>query len=87
VCGGQHKRNSQASYVRSAERRVAICGKTPKGSRNKYPFNPALGVFELRRVVPRRAKVNDGDPLDALLLLVDSAPTSCVIRVRAIGAI
>jgi inorganic pyrophosphatase len=72
---------------------------TPKGSRNKYAFNPALGLFELRRVMPRgmlfpydfgfipATRADDGDPLDVLLMLEDSAPQGCVIRVRAIGAI
>lgn len=72
---------------------------TPKGSRNKYAFNPALGVFELRRVLPRgmlfpydfgfvpATKADDGDPLDVLLLLDDSAPMGCVIRARAVGVI
>src|SRR5271166_3630056 len=26
---------------------------TPKGSRNKYAYNDKLGIFELRRVLPR----------------------------------
>jgi inorganic pyrophosphatase len=72
---------------------------TPKGSRNKFAFDPGLGLFELRRVLPRgmlfpydfgfvpATKADDGDPLDVLLLLEDSAPQGCVIRVRAIGAI
>ena len=72
---------------------------TPKDSRNKYAFNPALGLFELRRVLPRgmlfpydfgfipATKADDGDPLDVLLMLEDSAPQGCLVRVRAIGAI
>ena len=72
---------------------------TPKGSRNKYAFNQTLGVFELRKVLPRgmifpfdfgfipSTKGDDGDPLDILLLLDDSAPTGCVIRTRVVGAI
>jgi inorganic pyrophosphatase len=72
---------------------------TPKESRNKYAFNPSLGVFELRRVLPRgmlfpydfgfvpATKADDGDPLDVLLLLDDSAPMGCVIRARAVGVI
>ena len=72
---------------------------TPKGSRNKYAFNPALGVFELRRVLPRgmvfpfdfgfvpATVAQDGDPLDVLLLLDDTAPQGCVIRARAVGVI
>ena len=54
---------------------------TPRGSRNKYAFDPALGLFELRRVLPRgmlfpfdfgfipSTTAEDGDPLDVLLLL------------------
>ena len=32
-------------------------------------------------------KGDDGDPLDILLLLDNSAPTGCVIRTRVVGAI
>ena len=72
---------------------------TPKDSRNKYAFNFELGVFELRRVLPRgmqfpydfgfvpSTKADDGDPLDVLLLLEDTEPQGCVIRIRAIGAL
>ena len=72
---------------------------TPKGSRNKYAYNEALEVFELRKVLPRgmilpydfgfipSTKGDDGDPLDILLLLDDSAPMGCVIRTRVVGAI
>jgi inorganic pyrophosphatase len=72
---------------------------TPKDSRSKYALNFALGVFELRRVLPRgmrfpydfgfvpSTKADDGHPLDVLLLLEDTAPQGCVIRVRAIGAL
>ena len=72
---------------------------TPKGCRNKYAFNPELGLFELRRVLPRgmlfpydfgfvpATTADDGDPLDVLLMLEDSAPQGCIVRVRAIGAI
>jgi inorganic pyrophosphatase len=72
---------------------------TPKGSRNKYAFNASLGVFELRRVLPRgmlfpydfgfvpATLADDGDPIDVLLLLDDTAPQGCVIRARAVGVI
>jgi len=72
---------------------------TPKGSRNKYAFNENLGLFELRRVLPRgmlfpfdfgfvpATEAEDGDPLDVLMLLEDSAPQGCLIRARAIGII
>ena len=72
---------------------------TPKGSRNKYAFNRDLGVFELRKVLPRgmifpydfgfipSTKGEDGDPLDILLLLDDPAPMGCVVRTRVVGVI
>jgi inorganic pyrophosphatase len=72
---------------------------TPKGSRNKYAFNHDLGVFEMRKVLPRgtsfpydfgfipATKGEDGDPLDILLLLDESAPAGCVIRTRVVGAL
>jgi inorganic pyrophosphatase len=59
---------------------------TPKDSRNKYAFNFEFGVFELKRVLPRgmefpydfgfipSTEADDGDPLDVLLLLEDTAP-------------
>jgi len=72
---------------------------TPKGSRNKYSFNEKLRVFELKKTLPRgmlfpydfgfipATAADDGDPLDALILLDEPAPMGCVVRVRAIGAI
>lgn len=72
---------------------------TPKGSRNKYGFNETLGVFELRKVLPRgmlfpydfgfipSTRGEDGDPLDVLLLLDEPAPMACVTRVSVVGAI
>ena len=83
--------------AKSGELFVVI--ETPKGSRNKYAFNEDLGLFELRRVLPRgmlfpfdfgfipATQADDGDPLDVLMMLEDSAPQACVIRARAIGVI
>jgi inorganic pyrophosphatase len=72
---------------------------TAKGSRNKYGYNETLGVFELRKVLPRgmifpydfgfipSTLGADGDALDVLLLLDDPAPMACVVRVHIVGAI
>lgn len=72
---------------------------TPKGSRNKYAYNPAFGAFELKKVLPLgmlfpydfgffpSTKGDDGDPLDVLLLLDDPAPMGCIVRARVIGVI
>jgi inorganic pyrophosphatase len=72
---------------------------TPRGSRNKYAFEPALGVFALRHVLPAGAVFpfdfgfvpgtlgDDGDPLDVLVLLDDAAFAGCLVRSRLIGVI
>jgi inorganic pyrophosphatase len=72
---------------------------TPRGSRNKYAFEPALGVFALRHILPAGAMFpfdfgfvpgtlgDDGDQLDVLLLLDDAAFTGCLVRARVIGVI
>ena len=77
--------------------RVVI--ETPKGSRNKYAFNPDERVFELKRVLPAgmefpydfgflpRTKGGDGDPVDVLVLMDEPAFTGCVVKCRLIGVI
>jgi len=46
-----------------------------------------LNAVSLRfRFVPSTV-AGDGDPLDVLLLLDDSAPMGCVVRARAVGVI
>lgn len=72
---------------------------TPRGSRHKYNFDPGLGMFVLGGVLPAGAvfpfdfgfipgtEGEDGDPLDVLLLLDDTAFTGCLIPARLLGAI
>jgi inorganic pyrophosphatase len=72
---------------------------TPKGSRNKYKFDPKLGAFKLSKVLPDgmdfpydfgfvpSTEGEDGDPIDVLLLMDESAFPGCVIESRLIGVI
>jgi len=72
---------------------------TPKGSRNKYKFDPKLAAFKLSRVLPEgmsfpydfgflpRTRGDDGDPLDVLLLMDEPAFCGCVVPSRLIGLI
>lgn len=72
---------------------------TPKGSRNKYAYDPDLGVFELKKVLPAgmefpydfgfvpRTTADDGDPLDVLVLMDEPAFPGCVLKCRPIGVI
>lgn len=78
---------------------VHVVVETPKGGRNKVAYDPDLGVFMLKGVLPEghsfpydfgfvpSTLAEDGDPLDVLLLL--DAPTfaGCVVEARLIGAL
>jgi inorganic pyrophosphatase len=77
--------------------RVVI--ETPKGSRNKYAFNPDDHVFELKKVLPAgmafpydfgfvpSTLAEDGDPIDVLVLMDEPAFAGCVLIARPIGVI
>jgi inorganic pyrophosphatase len=72
---------------------------TPKGSRNKFDYEPELGLFILAGVLPAGAVFpydfgfvpstlgGDGDPLDVLLLMDEPAFAGCLVRARLIGVI
>jgi len=70
---------------------------TPRGSRNKYKFDPALGLFRVSRVLPPGmsfphdfgsvpgTRAQDGDPLDVLVLAAAPTFAGCLVTVRLIG--
>lgn len=72
---------------------------TPKGSRNKFDYDPELGLFRLGGVLPLGAVFpfdfgfvpstvgGDGDPLDVLVLMDEPAFTGCLVTVRLLGVI
>ena len=72
---------------------------TPKGSRNKFAFNPKHHVFELKRVLPAgmafpydfgfvpSTRAEDGDPVDVLVLMDEPAFPGCLLKCRPIGVI
>jgi len=72
---------------------------TPKGSRNKFAFDPDQHVFTLRKVLPAgmtfpydfgflpKTIAPDGDPIDVLLLMDEPAYPGVVVRARLIGVI
>jgi inorganic pyrophosphatase len=78
---------------------VRVVVETPKGSRNKYAFDPTLRVFELKKVLPvgmafpydfgfvPSTRADDGDPVDVLVLMDEPAFTGCVLKCRIIGVI
>ncbi|HLZ25223.1 MAG TPA: inorganic diphosphatase [Ktedonobacterales bacterium] len=71
----------------------------PRGSRNKYEFDHARGVFRLDRVLYSSVHyptdygflegtlAGDGDPLDVLVIVEEPTFTGCRLRVRPIGTL
>jgi inorganic pyrophosphatase len=72
---------------------------TPKGSRNKYAYDPKERIFELKKVLPAGMTFpydfgfvpstigGDGDPLDVLVLMDEPAFAGCKLTCRVIGII
>ncbi|HWG20050.1 MAG TPA: inorganic diphosphatase [Terracidiphilus sp.] len=78
---------------------LQVIVETPKGSRNKFAFDAEQKVFALKKVLPAgmifpydfgflpQTIAPDGDPLDVLLLMDESAFPGVVVRSRLIGVI
>ena len=80
-------------------RRLLVVIETPQGSRTKRAFDPDLGQFLLKGVLPEGSSfpydfgfvpstlADDGDPIDVLLLM--DAPTypGVVVEARLIGVL
>lgn len=72
---------------------------TPKGSRNKFAFDPEERIFQLKKVLPAgmafpydfgfvpSTKGGDGDPIDVLVLMDEPAFPGCMLMCRPIGVI
>jgi inorganic pyrophosphatase len=71
----------------------------PRGSRNKYEFDPATGSVRLDRVLFSSVhypadygfipgtKSSDGDPLDVIILVEEPTFPGCRVLVRPIGVL
>jgi inorganic pyrophosphatase len=72
---------------------------TPAGSRNKFAYDPAQGIFTLKAVLPAgmtfpydfgflpQTLAADGDAIDVLLLMDEPAFPGIAVRARLIGVI
>ena len=72
---------------------------TPKGSRNKFSFDPDQEIFSLKKVLPAgmvfpydfgflpRTLADDGDPIDVLLIMDEPAFPGILVPARLIGVI
>lgn len=78
---------------------LTVIIETPKGSQNKFVFEPRYGAFMLSGVLPAGAVfpfdfgfvpstlAADGDPLDVLVLMDAPAFAGCIVPSRLIGVI
>jgi len=78
---------------------IQVIIETPRGSRNKFAYDPAQGVFEIKKVLPAgmtfpyefgfvpSTKADDGDPIDVLVFMDEPSAPGCLAKCRLIGAI
>jgi inorganic pyrophosphatase len=78
---------------------LRVVVETPKNCRNKFAYDPELGMYTLRTVLAEgmkfpydfgfvpQTKDEDGDPTDVLLLMDEPAFTGCIVEARIIGVI
>ena len=81
------------------EKKVQVIIETPKGSRNKYAWDPEQQIFALKKVLPEgmafphdfgfipSTEGDDGDPIDVLVLMDQPVFTGCLVKARLIGVI
>ena len=79
--------------------KVHVIIETPKGSGNKYSFDPKTELFKLSKILPEGlvfplhfgfipgTRGEDGDPLDALVLMDEPSYPGNLIECRIIGII
>lgn len=78
---------------------LQVIVETPKGSRNKYSFDPEQKIFCLKKILPAgmsfpydfgfvpQTIAPDGDPIDVLLLMDEPAFPGAMVPARLIGVI
>lgn len=78
---------------------LQVVVETTRGGRNKLASDLDLGVFRLKKVLPEGMSFpydfgfvpstlgDDGDPLDALVVMDEAATTGCLVACRLIGVI
>src|SRR4051794_40456281 len=85
-------------YDKESDDLVVII-ETPKDSRSKYAYDPDIGTFALKFVLPEgmtfpvdfgfvpSTLADDGDPLDAIILLDETLSVGTKITARLLGVI
>jgi inorganic pyrophosphatase len=78
---------------------IDIVIETPRGSAEKYNYDPELHLFKLKKILPAGmvfpydfgfipgTKGDDGDPLDIIVISEFHSFPGCLMKCRVIGAI
>ena len=78
---------------------VNVIIETPRGSQNKFDFDPKLRVFVLKKTLPMgtvfpfdfgfipKTLGEDGDPLDVLVITDEPAYPGCMVHARLLGVL
>jgi inorganic pyrophosphatase len=78
---------------------VDVVIETPKGSSQKYDYDPETGFFKMKKILPSGmvfpydfgfvpdTKGEDGDPLDVIVISEFHSFPGCMIKCRIIGGI
>jgi inorganic pyrophosphatase len=78
---------------------VNVIIETPRGSQNKFDYDPKLKTFRLSKTLPMGTVFPfdfgfipdtmgaDGDPLDMLVIMEEPAYPGCLISVRLLGVL
>ena len=86
------------TFVRNSKN-INVIIETPKGSSNKYTFDPETELFKLTKILPQGLSFplhfgfipntigEDGDPLDVLVFMDEPSYPGCVIECRLLGVI
>ncbi|HEY0794998.1 MAG TPA: inorganic diphosphatase [Acidisarcina sp.] len=90
---------TQLEPIADKEGTLQVIIETPKGSRNKFAFDPEQEIFTLKKVLPAgmvfpydfgflpKTLADDGDAIDVLLLMDEPAFPGILVRARLIGVI
>ncbi len=97
--GKNHNISRLSPFDTNDKEFIQVIIETPRGSRNKFAYDPRQGVFEVKRVLPSgmtfpyefgfvpSTKADDGDPIDVLVLMDEPASPGCLVKCRLVGAI
>ena len=85
--------------INKQDKTLQVIVETPKGSPNKFAFDPKQRIFTLKAVLPAgmvfpydfgflpQTLAPDGDPIDVLLLMDEPVYPGCAVNARLIGVI